>query len=187
MLNPRLAGRYAKSLIDFAVEKNQLGVVYNDMKYLQEVCKSSRQFVSIMQSPVIAADKKTRILNAISQGKISDTSIVFLHLLITKNREFFLVEIIEGVIQQYNTIKGIYKVRLTTATEVSEDVKNTIVNKIKRDTPLKNIELESAVKPELIGGFVLEFNNNLVDASILRDLRDVKHQFDDNQFVHRIR
>lgn len=187
MLNPRLAGRYAKSLIDFAVEKNQLEVIYNDMKYLQEVCKSSRQFVSIMQSPVITDDKKTRILNAVSQGKISDASMVFLHLLITKNREFFLVEIINGVIEQYNTIKEIYKVKLTTATEVSEDVKNTIVNKIKQDTPLKNIELESAVKPELIGGFVLEFNNNLVDASILRDLRDVKYQFDDNQFVHRIR
>lgn len=187
MLNPRLAGRYAKSLIDFAVEKNQLEVIYNDMKYLQSVCKNSSQFVSIMQSPVITADKKTRILNAVSKGKISDASLVFLHLLITKNREFFLVEIVDGVIAQYNTIKEIYKVKLTTAAEVSEDVKNTIVNKIKRDTTLKNIELESVVKPELIGGFVLEFNNNLVDASILRDLRDVKYQFDDNQFVHRIR
>jgi hypothetical protein len=39
------------------------------------------------------------------------------------------------------------------------------------------MELETEVDEKLIGGFVLEFNNNLVDASILRDLKDIKKQF----------
>jgi len=45
------------------------------------------------------------------------------------------------------------------------------------------IELETTVDPKLIGGFLLEFNNNLVDASMLRDLKDIKKQFMKNLFV----
>jgi len=52
---------------------------------------------------------------------------------------------------------------------------------------LSNIELETVVNPDLIGGFVLEFNNNLVDASIARDLRDIKKQFRENIYVKQIR
>ena len=187
MLNPRLAGRYAKSLIDLAAERNQLEQVHDDIQYLLAVSKNSKEFVNLMQSPVIAPEKKAQILEAVTKGKVSEMTSAFLRLLITKNREFFIVEIVNGFIEQYNAIKGIHKVKLTTAVPVSDEVKRTIVEKIKKDTSLQKIELESIVKEELIGGFVLEFNNNLVDASVARDLRDVKKQFDKNVYVQQIR
>jgi F-type H+-transporting ATPase subunit delta len=42
------------------------------------------------------------------------------------------------------------------------------------------------VDEALIGGFVLEFNNNLLDASIARDLKDIKKQFLNNEFISKI-
>ena len=50
-----------------------------------------------------------------------------------------------------------------------------------------NVELETVTDERIIGGFKLEFNNNLVDASILRDLNDIKKQFGQNIFVQNIR
>jgi len=187
MLNPRLAGRYAKSLIDIAVERNELEVVYSDMQYLQALCKASREFVSLLKSPVIPNDKKSRSLTAVTTGKISELTATFNQLLVSKNREFYLPEIVHSFIDQYNNIKGIHKVKLTTAAAVNEEVKTAIVNKIKAETSLQKIELETVVREELIGGFVLEFNNNLVNASIQRDLRDIKNQFEKNDFVHQLR
>ena len=58
---------------------------------------------------------------------------------------------------------------------------------VKPSTSIQKIELESVVNEDLIGGFVLEFNNNLVDASIQRELRDLKTQFEKNVFVQQIR
>ena len=58
MNNPRLAVRYAKSLIDQSKEKGQLEEVYNDMKFLQHICKTNRDFVALLNSPVIAEHKK---------------------------------------------------------------------------------------------------------------------------------
>ena len=71
MQNPRLAHRYAKSLIDLSVEKGQLENVYADMKYLQAVCKSSSEFVNLLRSPIVNADKKQAVLDAVCKGKIS--------------------------------------------------------------------------------------------------------------------
>jgi F-type H+-transporting ATPase subunit delta len=187
MPNPRLAGRYAKSLIDLAIEQDQLEAVYTDMQYLLAVCKSSSEFVNVMRSPIIKADKKQKILAAITGGKISELTASFNRLLVTKTREEYLPEIIVAFIAQYNTLKGIHTVKLTTAEAVSDALKASIVHKIKTETPLQNIELETAIDEALIGGFVLEFDNNLVDASIARDLRDIKKQFRENIYVRQIR
>jgi len=187
MENPRLAGRYAKSLIDLAVERNQLEDVYNDMKFLRSTIKGSRELANLLKSPVISTDKKLAILNQIAQGRITDLTAAFNRLLLEKNREEALPEIIEAYIDQYNQIKGIHKVKLTTAIAISDDVKNTLLNKIRRDTALQNIELETKQDESLIGGFVLEFHNNLLDASVQRDLREIRSQFENNSFVLQIR
>jgi len=47
--------------------------------------------------------------------------------------------------------------------------------------------LETAIKEELIGGFVLETENKLVDGSILRELNDVRKQFLNNDYIHKLR
>ncbi|HJU45154.1 MAG TPA: ATP synthase F1 subunit delta [Chitinophagaceae bacterium] len=187
MYNPRLAGRYAKSLIDLAIEKGQLETVYKDMLYLQAVCRNSREFVNVLRSPVIKADKKEKILEAVTNGNIGELTKTFNRLMVNKGRESSLPEIADAFIDSYNKIKGISKVKLTTAQPVSEELKNSIIGKIKSTTPMQNVELETVADEALIGGFVLEFNNNLVDASIARDLKDIKKQFQENVYVQNIR
>lgn len=187
MLQPRLAGRYAKSLIDLAVENNQLENVYADMLFLQSVCKQSRDFVNLMRSPIVQADKKLSILEAITGDKVSKLTAAFNKLLVQKGRENIFTEIVAAVIEQYNKIKNIHKVKLTTAQPISEALRNEIESKVKSDARLANVQLETVVKDELIGGFVLEFDNNLIDASILRDLKDIQKQFRSNEYVRNIR
>ena len=187
MPNPRLAARYAKSLIDLATEKGQLEAVYADAQYLQAVTKASRDFANLLRSPIIKADKKLQIIEAVTTGKVGVITAAFNKLLVSKGRESDLPEIMEAFIDQYNSIKGIHKVKLTTAVPVSDEVKNAIMAKATAEAGLSKIELESKVDESLIGGFVLEYNNNLVDASILRDLKDIKKQFSKNVYVQQIR
>lgn len=187
MPNPRLANRYAKSLIDLAVERNQLEAVYADMKYLEAACKASRDFRNLLKSPVIKSDQKSKIIEAVINGKVGSLTGSFIALLVKKGRESELMEVSTAVVEQYNALKGIYKVKLTTATPVSDEMKKDIETKIRAERGLDKIELETAVDDSLIGGFVLEFENNLVDASILRDLKDIKKQFSQNLYVHGIR
>ena len=187
MLNPRVAGRYAKSLIDLAVENGVLEGVHNDMLLLQSMCKSSRDFVNLLRSPVIKADKKNKIISTLTDGKVSPLTASFLSLITTKGREDTLPEVVNAFITMYNSLKNISKVKLTTAQPVSDELKQSIIDKMQVSNPSQHIELETAVNENLIGGFVLEYNNNMVDASVLRDLKDIKKQFDQNIYIQRIR
>ncbi len=187
MLNPRLAGRYAKSLLTLAVEKDQLEPVYKDMQYLNAVTKANNEFVVMLKSPVINPEKKEAIMRGVTKGKISDLTFLFIRLLIRKGREMNLPEITTAFIEQYKEKKEIYTLKLTTAIPVSDEVKQVILNQVMSQTSIRNIELTTAVDENLIGGFVLQIGDDLVDASIAYDLNIVRKQFFNNDFIYRIR
>ncbi len=119
MSNPRLAKRYAKSLIDLSVEMKQLEQVYNDIMLLKKISDSSREFVVMLKNPVIHAGKKIKIISAIAGSHISQITYAFINLLCRKNREDNLPEILTSFISQYNQLKGIHTATLTTAVAVS--------------------------------------------------------------------
>lgn len=187
MNNPRLAGRYAKSLLDLAAERNNLELVFADIKFLRSLAKSNKDLVAVLNSPVIGSEKKEKILEAILKPSVQPLTYSFLLLLLRKTRESNLFEIVRAFIEQYNKLKGIHLVKITTAAPISEELKNSIVSKVKTDAGVEHIELESVVNEAIIGGFKLEMEGNLVDASVLRDLRDVKKQFSENIYQHKIR
>jgi F-type H+-transporting ATPase subunit delta len=187
MNNPRLAGRYAKSLIDLAKELNQVDIVCTDMKFVQSICKSNPDFVSVLRSPIIKPGTKEKIIESITTGRVNITTSSFIRLLVRKGRETNLPEIANAYIEQFNTLRNIHRLKIITAGPISDDLKNDIVGSVKASTSFQNIEVETAIKEELIGGYVLEMEGALIDASILKDLKDIKKQFMDNQYIHKLR
>src|ERR1700744_614347 len=166
---------------------NQLDAVYNDMLFLESVCKQSPEFVTLLRSPIIKADKKEKVLDAITGGKISTITTTFYKLLLRKEREYHLPEIITAFISQYKAYKNITIVKLTTAEPVGEEVKNTILDKVRSAKNLPQIELDTAVNEELIGGFVLEIGDQMVDSSVAFELNNIRKQFQNNDFIYKIR
>ncbi|PZF73812.1 ATP synthase F1 subunit delta [Taibaiella soli] len=183
MQNPRLASRYAKSLLELAVEQNKLDSTLADMQLLSAICLQSRDFLNMLRSPIIKADKKQHIIDAVVGQNISPLTKAFMSLLINKGREANLDEIAEAFIGQYKELKNIRTVKLTTAVAVNDSVKAAIIHKLLGSTSQDKIDLETAVDPSLIGGFVVELEDKLIDASIRRDLNEIKAQFTKNLHV----
>lgn len=187
MPNPRLAARYAKALLDLSVEQGKLENVFTDMQWLDRVCKTNRDFANLLRSPIIKEQAKIKVIDGIAKGNISDLTKSFLILLVSKNREANLSEITTAFIQQYKQHKNIHTAILTTAAPVSDSVKNNIIEKVKKESGYENIELVEKVNPDIIGGFVLELGDKMVDASIAYDLKAISKQFKSNDFVYRVR
>ena len=187
MPNPRIAARYAKSLIDLAIEKGELENVYADMQWLARVCKSNKDFVALMRSPVIKGDTNKKILEAITGGRISEITQRFNRLLITKGRESDLPEITNAFITAYKEKKNIQTIKLTTAGPVSEELRNSIIGQVKKSVGFTNVELEEKTDENLIGGFVLQVGDKLIDASVAYDLKNIAKQFENNDFIYKIR
>jgi len=187
MPNPRLATRYAKSLVDLAVEKGQLEAVNKDVEFLRDLIKISPEVRIVLNSPVIKADKKVLILSAVTKGKLGVLTTGFFALLLKKSRENVLPEIVTAFKDQYNIIKGIHKVKFTSAHPINDTQRQMVIDRLTSETGMKNIELETKVDESLVGGFVLEYDNKIVDASLKYDLNSIRKNFLRNDYIYNIR
>ncbi len=143
--------------------------------------------MNLLKSPVINSDKKDKILDAVSAGKIGELTATFNKLMIRKGREGYLPKVIDAFIQQYKDLNGIHTVKLTTAMPIGEELKKTILDKIRSSTNMQKLELDSEVNEALIGGFILEVGDQLIDTSVAFDLNNIRKQFRNNDFIYKIR
>lgn len=182
MRNPRVAFRYAKALVDYAVEGQQLDAVKKDVDLLRAT--TTPELNAAISSPVISGERKAKIFSAVFHGRVNKITEDFFYLLFKKNREFVLRDIGEAFDKQYNIIKGIIVVNLTSAIELSPALHDDIFNRVSALPRFhdKTLQLNVRIDPEIIGGFILELNDNKFDASIRHDLHFIKQEFISNLY-----
>jgi F-type H+-transporting ATPase subunit delta len=177
-----VASRYAKSLIDLAVETKQLEEVANDMRLIKQVCKENREFVILLESPVVKTDKKMAIFKSVFEGKISITTSTFLDLIARKRREGYIDDIAYAFDEQYKSFKNITTAVIATAVPLDAATKSKIIEIVKKSAT-GEVELIEKIDKSLIGGFVLTVNDKQVDTSIKRKLNDLRKDFSVNLYV----
>jgi len=174
-----VASRYAKSLIDLTSEVKKLEQSRIDMLLVKEVCDNNREFIMLLQSPIVKTDKKLAIFKSIFEGKISETSAAFLNLIISKRREVYIKDICIAFEEQYKIKKNITTVRVTSAIKLDANLKKQILEIIKQAVK-GEIDLIEKLDSSLIGGFILTINDTQVDQSVKRKLNDLKKTFSGN-------
>ncbi len=182
----KLASRYAKSLLDLAKEQGQLDAVHSDMEVFKDAV-SNKDLRMLLKSPIVNVAKKQQILLAIFGERFNQTTMAFLNLICVKSREEYLPEIATEFMNQYRELKGISSVKITTASPLDAASVEAIKAKLIATNAVSvDVELTTAVNADLIGGFVLEFDNKQYDASVSRQLYLLKDRFDDNEYISQI-
>lgn len=179
----RIATRYAKSLIQLAEEKGQLDAVQKDIVALDNAFESSSELKALFRSPIINSDKKQTIFDQIFKGKVSDIIYSFVTLLIKKGREPHLHEVANSFIEQYNVIRGITKVKLTSAVKLDAAQVQSILNGLKKTENLSTLEVTEVVDEDLIGGFILQYGDKQIDSSVKRRMHEFRAVVDDDSYI----
>ncbi len=170
----KISKRYAKALFGFSQEQNNLELIKQDMDYIHELCNVSKDFVGMLESPVIKVHKKMEIIAAILKDEVSETTMKFLALISKSRREKIIPNLSEEFILMYNEFIGLKKVDLYSAVELPSSLKNKIMKVLAEQTD-KRIELTQNIQEDLIGGFVLKMDDMLFDASLKNQLSKIKN------------
>jgi len=182
-MNGSLTGnRYAKSLMGLAAEKNVLDNVYSDMDLIASTIEESNDLELLLKSPVVKTDKKQAILNDIFGAKISELSTLFLTLISNRRREGIIKDIAASFIDLYKRSKNIVVAEITSAVKLEEAQKEKIIDLLK-DENTKEVEVIEKIREEIIGGFIVRVDDKQIDASILRELDDLKQEFNKNLYI----
>ncbi|NJN33764.1 MAG: ATP synthase F1 subunit delta [Saprospiraceae bacterium] len=182
----RVAGRYAKSLIDLAIEQGKLQSVIGDVEVLNESVKNRDLFL-MLKSPIINGDKKESIMKLLFGERFESITMGFINICIAKSREGLLPEIVSEILAEYKRMQGITSVKVITATPLSMEALEALREKlVASNATAKSVEIETAVKPDLIGGFVIEFGDKLYDSSVAAKLAAFKKEFSGNLYESKI-
>lgn len=172
----RVSYRYANSLMQLAVEKNIYQKVADDANLIFNSLNSSKEIKAILKSPVIKTELKKNLLKEIFSNKISKESLSFIDFVIQKNREDILIDIFKEFLVLCDKKEGILRANVKTAVEIEETLKNKIKEKLEKKTNQKVIA-SYTIDPKLIGGFIVEVDDQVLDASIKNKLRLLRKKF----------
>lgn len=175
MTNQQVATRYAKSLLDLALERNELAAIKGDVDDLIEM-GSNRDLALVLQSPVINTTKKKAIFaDLLDKTGANELTKTFVNVLIGKGREADLLGILDAFDEQYKTLNKITTVYITSAVALDADSKSAIMAQLKAAGKTEaNVELLTRVDPSILGGFILEFDGKVYDASVAHKLNEVR-------------
>ncbi len=168
-----VAERYASAAFELAVEKQQVEALYADAVELADVCRENRMFVLVLRSPVISEEKKEKILKDLFEKRFNQITLQFLLILVRKNREVYIPEIAQNLIELYKEYKHILTVNLTMAIAPSEEIQDK-VKKVITDYTQWKVDLVKEINSDIIGGFILNWSDMQYDASIRYQIERIR-------------
>ena len=174
MNDSKISVRYCRAIFQSALEKKILDKVYQDMIFIYEICKdtATKEF---LQSPIIVPSKKEAIFHKMLDGNVEKLTLSLIDLIVKNGRESFIPAIARNFIHETKKFKGITESVLTTAIKVDDTVKKEITDLIS-DVFKTKVELKEEIDTEIIGGFILQIDDNYIDASIKNKLRKIKKE-----------
>lgn len=99
----------------------------------------------------------------------------FIDIVLKGGRENVLLFIANSYITLYRQHKNIIRGKLTTAVPVSDAIERKMRSMVERRAK-GTVEFETEVNPDIIGGFVLEYDTYRLDASVYSRLRGILSQ-----------
>ena len=175
MLTSKVAKRYAQGLLDFTQESGNTESVFNEMKDIVKIMSQSKDLNQFFSTPIIDARKKEAIALEIFKD-FSPVAKNIIRLVIKQGRESQLKGIAQEFINKVEDIKGTQRISLTSASKLSEQN----IQKIIADSKMVNVtnyDLETIIKPEILGGYILRVGDQQIDASVKTQLNNIKKEF----------
>lgn len=174
--------RYANALFELALERNQIDRFDKEVKMIYGSITDDKKFSNVLNHPQITGDEKMKMFENIFKGKISEDILGLFHLVLRKNREAELIEILSVFIDKVREYKRITTAYVSSAKPLSKTQLNDIKAKLSQNLN-KQVDIEASVVPELIGGVRILVDGHVIDGTIKKQIDELKKQLAEIQLV----
>jgi F-type H+-transporting ATPase subunit delta len=122
---------------------------------------------------MLSKEKKEMLLTTAAGGSEASPLVKsFIALVLKEDRENMIQFMANSYVTLYRKQKNVIRGKLTTAVAVSSTTEQKMRQMVKNRTQ-GIVEFETEVNPEIVGGFILEYDTYRMDASVQSKLRDI--------------
>ena len=169
--------RYAKALLMLSQEHHADEAVYEAMERLDAAFGTLPAIQQMLTNPAVGLGDKALVILTASEAEGAARSEVegFVTLLDRNRRLVHLHQCVLAFLRLYREDRKIFKVCVTSAAPLSDEEFQRIKSLVERQLPEgASADFDRQVAPELIGGFTVSIDNELLDASVANELKQLR-------------
>ena len=161
-----LAGRYASALFGLARDERQIDAVGRSLDALASALADSREFAELVGSPLVGRKDAAKAFAALGpQLGLDPITANFLGVLARNGRKAELRKIIRAYKRIAAEHRGEVSAEVLTAHPLKDDQVDALKAQLKKRAG-RNVTLDMAVDPAILGGIVIKLGSEMIDASI---------------------
>jgi len=164
--------RYARALLKSATDTKLEDQVYQEMSTVAQSFLEVPALRHTIDNPMLSKEKKQMLLETASGDNPSQLCRTFISLVLKEDRENVMQFIANSYITLYRKQKNVIRGKLTTAARVSAQTEQKMRQMVESQTN-GTVEFETEVNPDIIGGFILEYDTFRMDASVKSKLNNI--------------
>ncbi|MBR6191228.1 MAG: F0F1 ATP synthase subunit delta [Prevotella sp.] len=167
--------RYARALLKCSIESKVEDQVYQEMQTLAESYIAVPELRRTIENPMVARDDKMSVLQSAVGKDVSDITKRLIDLVLKEGRENMMQFIANSYITLYRQQKNITRGKLTTAVAVTPATEQKMRRMVESRTN-GTVEFKTEVDPDIMGGFILEYDTYRLDTSVKSQLNNILKQ-----------
>ena len=164
--------RYARALLKSATDQKLEDAVYQEMMTVAKSYLDVPALRHTIDNPMLSKDKKEALLIVAAGEKPCTLTKSFIALVLKEDRENVMQFMANSYITLYRKQKNVIRGKLTTAARVTAETEQKMRQMVESKTN-GTVEFETEVNPDIIGGFILEYDTYRMDASVKSKLNNI--------------
>ena len=164
--------RYARALLKSATDAKIEADVYKEMQTMAKTYTDVPQLRQTIDNPMLSKDTKQQLLLTAVGEQPCELTKAFISLVLKEDRENVMQFIANSYVTLYRQQKNVIRGRLITAAAVSPATEQKMRQMVESKTN-GTVEFETEVNPDIIGGFILEYDTYRMDASVKSKLNSI--------------
>ena len=174
-----ISKRYAVALFELAKETDKMDLFNEQVELIYDSIKNDKDFLTVLNHPRISGGEKFNLFQNIFKDNISEEILGLISIVVKKNRETEMLEILETFLELVKDYKGITTAYVYSAIALKDEQLAKIKENLSKNLN-KEVIIKADVKPELIGGLVINVDGKVIDNSIKSNLENIKKRLINN-------
>ena len=173
MRDIRIAKPYAQALYDAAAEQAALSRIVGDANQIISLAQESKDLEQFLTNPILSPQFKSEMFQQLLSEAVQPLTLNFLLLLASKQRERFLVAILQAFLKLVDLKAGRVVAQVTSAVTLSDAQQASLVQQLS-DYSGAEVRLELSEDTAIKGGIIVRLGDTVFDGSVATQLQRLR-------------